>query len=188
MLIYTNNNGPKEWSHHIIKYFEKKIEYKLIDQLISAFKIDGKTVEICRTSHNKTHQDLIKCTKIPATAEICFLDDTFYPEMTNDNIYYINIKPYYYDLQFDYMIEKFKESNIGIRLINNNSQSEFHSKMLDNIKLYNYEYINKDLKEYEIDKILGKHIIIHLQHFFNKTKKNKTIKNKRTAKNKTIKK
>ena len=190
MLIYTNNNGPKEWSHHIIKYFEKKIEYKLIDQLISAFKIDGKTVEICRTSHNKTHQDLIKCTKIPATAEICFLDDTFYPEMTNDNIYYINIKPYYYDLQFDYMIEKFKESNIGIKLINSDLKNDFDSKMLDNIKLYNYECIDKDSKEYEIDKILGKHIIMHLQYFFNKTKKNKTIRNRlnRTIKNKTIRK
>ena len=38
MMIYTNNNGPPEWAHHIISYFEKKINYKLIDQIIAAFK------------------------------------------------------------------------------------------------------------------------------------------------------
>ena len=34
------------------------------------------------------------------------------------------------------------------------------------------------IKNYEIDKIIGKHIITHLQEFFNKSKKNKTIKNR----------
>ena len=174
MMIYTNNNGPREWSQHIIKYFEKKINYKLIDQLISAFKVNGKIVEICRTTHNKTHTDFVRCTKIPANAEICFLDDTFYPEMANDNIYYINIKPYYYDLHFDYMLKKFKESNIGIKLIDNDY--EFESKIMEYIKLYKYRCIDKNLKEYELDKILGKQIIIHLQEFFNKPKRNKSIK------------
>ena len=91
MMIYTNNSGPKEWAHHIIDYFSKKINYKLFDQLISAFKINGKVVEVCRTTHDKTYNDFIKCTKLPESAEICFLDDTFYPEMANDNIYYINV-------------------------------------------------------------------------------------------------
>ena len=38
---------------------------------------------------------------MPANAEICFLDDSFYPDMTNDNIYYINVKPYVYDLKLE---------------------------------------------------------------------------------------
>ena len=101
MMIYTNNTGPREWARHIISYFERKINFKLVDQIIAAFKINGKRVEICRTTQNKTHKDLIKCTKIPADAEICFMDDYFYPEMANDNIYYINIKPYYHDLKFE---------------------------------------------------------------------------------------
>ena len=105
MMIYTNNTGPREWSKHIISYFEKKINFKLIDQIISAFKINGKRVELCRTTYNKTHKDFVKCTKIPIDAEICFIDDNFYPEMANDNIYYINIKPYIYDLNFKYMIK-----------------------------------------------------------------------------------
>ena len=59
MMIYTNNTGPREWAKYIIGYFEGKIKYKLIDQIIAAFKINGKRVEICRTTHNKTHKDFI---------------------------------------------------------------------------------------------------------------------------------
>jgi hypothetical protein len=184
MMIYTNNNGPREWAHNIVQYFEKKINYKIIDQIIAAFKVNGKTIEICRTTHNKTHDDLIKCTKIPDTAEICFLDDTFYPEMASDNIYYINIKPYYYDLQISYMIQKFKDSDIGQKLIDNDI--DFETIIMKHIKLYKYDCINKDLKEYEIDKILGKHIVRHLEEFFNKPKRNKSIKkNKKNGANKT---
>ena len=177
MMIYTNNSGPKEWAHHIIDYFSKKINYKLFDQLISAFKINGKVVEVCRTTHDKTYNDFIKCTKLPINAEICFLDDTFYPEMANDNIYYINVKPYYHDLQFDYMLDKFSKSDIGKKIINNDE--DFIKIMTDNIKLYKYDCIDKESNEYEMDKIVGKQIIKHLQDFFNKTKKNKTIKNKK---------
>jgi hypothetical protein len=185
MMIYTNNNGPREWANHIIEYFEKKINYKLIDQLIAAFKINGKRVEICRTTHNKTHKDFVKCTKIPSSAEICFLDDTFYPEMANENIYYINLKPYYYDLQIDYMLKKFKESQIGKKIID--YDDDFIEIMTNSIKLYNYDCIDKDEKEYEVDKIVGKHIISHLQEFFNKSKKNKTFKNRGNRRNKTFK-
>jgi hypothetical protein len=182
MMIYTNNTGPREWSQKIVNYFEKKINYKIVDQIVAAFKINGKTVEICRTTHNKTHEDFIRCTKIPTNAEICFLDDTFYPEMANDNIYYINMKPYYYDLQFDYMLKKLKESDIGKKLIID-SYEIFYKKLMNDIKLYKYKYIHKDSKEYEVDKIIGKQIITHLQDFFNKPKKNKSIKNKTNNKN-----
>ena len=177
MMIYTNNSGPKEWAHHIIDYFSKKINYKLFDQLISAFKINGKVVEVCRTTHDKTYNDFIKCTKLPINAEICFLDDTFYPEMANDNIYYINVKPYYHDLKFEYMLDKFSKSDIGKKIINNDDN--FIKIMNEHIKLYKYDCINKETNEYEMDKIVGKQIVKHLQDFFNKTKKNKTIRNKK---------
>lgn len=185
MMIYTNNTGPRQWAKHIISYFERKLNYKLVDQIIAAFKINGKRVEICRSSHNKTHKDLIKCTKIPIDAEICFIDDYFYPEMTHDNIYYINIKPYYYDLKFDYMIKKFMDSEIGKKIIGNDNN--FENLMIQNINLYKYLVVEKDDKEYEVDKVLGKHIITHLQAFFNRSSKNRTIKNRGNKKNRTLK-
>jgi hypothetical protein len=182
MMIYTNNTGPKEWAHHIINYFSKKINYKLFDQLISAFKVNGKVVEVCRTTHNKTYNDFIKCTKLPVNAKICFLDDTFYPEMTNNNIYYINVKPYYHDIKFEDMLDKLNKSDIGKKIINNDE--EFNTIMIENIKRYKYDCIVKEEKEYDIDKILGKQIIKHLQEFFNEAKNNKTIRNKKGNHNK----
>lgn len=181
MMIYTNNQGPVEWCNNIISYFEKKINFKLIDQIISAFKVNGKRLEICRTSHNKTHEDFIKCTKVPTNAEICFIDDIFHPEMANDNVYYINIKPYYYDLKLEYMLSKLKESQIGKKIIED--YNDFDEIMVTEFKRYKYIVIEKNLNEYEIDKILGKQIVTHLHTFFNKHK-TKT-KSKRSFKNKT---
>lgn len=185
MMIYTNNTGPREWAHHIINYFEKKIHFKIVDQIIAAFKINGQRVEICRTSQNKSHKDLIKCTKIPIDAEICFMDDNLYPEMTHDNIYYINIKPYYHDLSFEDMLYKFTHSEIGKKLIKNDQ--DFQGLMMEHIKLFKYLVVKKDEKEYEVDKVIGKHIISHLQIFFNRSFKNKTVKNRENKKNKTFK-
>jgi len=185
MMIYTNNNGPREWSRHVIEYFEKKINYKIVDQIIAAFKVDGKQIEICRTTHNKTHKDFIRCTKLPVNAEICFLDDVFHPGMVNDNVYYINVKPYYHDLKFEYMIQKFMDSTIGKTMVKDDD--DFEKIMLVKLKHYNYTCIDKNPKEYELDVILGKHIISHLQAFFSKSTKNKTVKAKKDKfKNKTL--
>ncbi len=172
IMIYTNNTGPHSWANHIIKYFEGKTDGKIIDQIIAAFRINGKNVEICRTTHDKTHQDLIRCTKIPPNAEICYLDDTFYPEMANDNIYYINVKPYYYDLQFDEMLIRYCKSKHAKKVIIG-SQEDFIKIMKTHMKLYKYKCINKDLREYEIDKIIGKEILNHLHKFFDEKSKMK---------------
>jgi len=193
LMIYTNNNGSKEWSNHIKYYFEHKIKYNLIDQIIAAFKVNGQQIEMCRTTHDKTHKDFIRCTKLPLHSEICFLDDTFHPGMANDNIYYINLKPYYYDLEFDYMIKVFQESKIGETLLKGKNESNnepFEEFMKQNIRKYNYKYVEKTEEEYEIDKILGKYILTHLKTFFNdkqyvKTRKNMNVKNIIPKKNKT---
>jgi hypothetical protein len=175
MMIYTNNQGPREWAHHITRYFEDKLSVKLFDQIIAAFKVNGQTVEVCRTTHNKTHKDLIKCTRVPRNAEICFIDDIYHPHMENENIYYINIKPYYHDLSFEYMINKFKESDTGKRILEIVlDTADFHNFMMTQFKLYKYDINEKEPNEYNIDKIIGKQIIIHLKEFFNKPNKNIT--------------
>jgi hypothetical protein len=182
----------------LISYFETKINYKLFDQIISAFKINGKQVEICRTTHNKSYNDLIRCTKLPLNAEICFLDDNFFPEMSHDNVYYINIKPYVHDLPFDEIINRFKNSQIGDKLIKD--KGKFTPTIMNNFKLYNFDYSIKNEHEYDVDKILSKQILTHLHSFFNtsllknknrtnrnRTNKNRTNRNKQNHKNKTMK-
>jgi len=62
--------------------------------------------------------------------------------------------------------------------------------MMEHIKLYKYDCIDKDSDEYEMDKIVGKQIVTHLQQFFSKSKRTKTQKNrpKRSSKKKTFRK
>ena len=80
------------------------------------------------------------------------------------------------------MIQELKKSVVGKKIIDNDD--EFEKKMMGHINLYNYECIEKDKNEYEVDAILGKHIISHLQHFFNKSKRSKTQKNRKRSNHK----
>jgi len=171
LMIYTNNQGSRKWINYIISYFESKLEgYKLFDQIITAFKINGKQIEFCRTTNNKTYNDFIRCTKLPINAEICYLDDTFYPEMAHDNIYYINIKPYVHDLAFNEMYKRFFESNIGKILIDKKTMNHFIDFAKKNIKSSTFIVVKKNENDYKIDTILSKRILQHLYDFFNEKK------------------
>jgi hypothetical protein len=164
-MIYTNNQGPSSWAKNIIGYFQEKLNYKLFDQIIAAFKIKGKHVELCRTTHMKTHEDLLRCTQVPDDTHICFLDDVFYPGMNNDNLYYINIKPYVHDISFDVLISRLVKSNILELTVNDYNDLQKH--LLFSMQQYNYTYVNKNKKSFTVDKILSKKILHHLHDFFN---------------------
>ena len=186
LMIYTNNQGPPEWAQQIKCYFEDKMNTSLFDQIIGAFKVNGKQVELSRTTHMKTHKDFISCTKIPETTQICFIDDVFHPGMSNDNIYYIHIKPYTYDLTFDTIVERF----VGSGLLHVDSPTSMKEAIITGMKRYNYTYVEKAQLEHEIDAMLSKKILHHLHTFFNrklliKSRLGKTIKNKTSQKNKT---
>jgi hypothetical protein len=185
LMIYTNNQGPPEWVNHIVGYFEDKLNYKIVDQVIAAFKIRGKRVELCRTTGSKTRGDLIKCTGVPESAHICFLDDVYYPDMAGDNIYYINTKPYVHDLKFETMIERFLDANIcdyGDATLCRTFLSEFLEK-------YHYIYVAKTNLAQEVDKTLSKKILMHLRVFFGnndqKTRRHKMSQVSRTKRGKT---
>jgi len=186
LMIYTNNQGPRIWANQLISFFESKIDYKLVDQIIGAFKINGRRVELCRTSHDKSHRDLIRCTKIPRNTEICFIDDVYHPEMVDKNIYYINLKPYVHDLDIHVIIDRFSASEIGKQVITD--QREFKEFIVSKFKEYNYTCVEKKADSYEIDKILGKKIMSHLHKFFAKTTNNSTKRTHNKSKhNKTLK-
>ena len=179
LMIYTNNQGHQSWTKYIMSYFEKKMNYKLFDKVISAFKINGKQIEIYRTTNNKTYNDFIRCTLLPKNAEICYVDDTYYPKMINENVYYINIKPYIYDLSFKEINKRFLESNIGKTLIAKEKIDCFTNFIEKNSNQYHFYATIKDEEDYKIDVILSKRILYHLQVFFNNTQliyKNKTRK------------
>jgi len=183
LMIYTNNQGPLEWAKFIKKYFEKRINYNLFNQIIAAFKVNGKHVELCRTTQDKSHRDLVKCSQILPDTQICFLDDNYFPEMTHENVYYINVKPYVHDLPFEEMLSRFERSEIGRKILSTTDlKSNFTTIMMNHFKRYAYDYIKKNEDEYEVDKIITKKIMIHLQTFFKTTPDDDSCK-KKTQKN-----
>jgi len=177
VMIYTNNTGERKWAEHIKGYFEHKLHSKIFEQIIAAFKINGKIVEINRTSHDKSVDDFIRCTKLPPDIEICFVDDLFHPKMSTDNVYYIHVKEYKHILHSNEMLKRFMESPLS------------------------YNILEKNTHEQEIDMIVSKKMMEHIKEFFEKdepvmklnihSKNRKSFKkanNGKTSNNKTLKK
>ena len=165
IMIYTNNHGSKEWINLITNYIHEKINYKLFDRVIRAFKINGKIMEMCRSTHEKTTSDFFNCTKIPSNSQICFLDDVYYSNMVDENVYYIKLKPYTYNLPFELMIQRFIACKYGKKITDENKFIHFMNEF---IHRYDFVYVKKNEKDYELDKIVSKKIMIHLQTFFDK--------------------
>lgn len=193
IMIYTNNQGPREWVTLIKNYFDNRLKYSLFDQIVAAFKVNGKVLEIGRTTHDKCIGDFMHCTKLPENTRICFLDDVYHPGMTGENVYYINLKPYIHHLSLDDIISKFSKSSYANSLFHDGDDLEYLVKQLrDEIENSSFHYIQKSKDEYEIDKIVTKKIMIMLQDFFNNktnTLHKKSLKNGTFNKrNKTLKK
>ena len=101
LYIYTNNQCKSQNVSSIIEYITKEVtngKSKLFDQIIYAFKINGFIVQVGRTSHKKTHDDLLRCTLLPKKTAICYLDDVYFDEMKTERIYYLQPKPYFHGL------------------------------------------------------------------------------------------
>jgi len=180
VMIYTNNQGPKSWVKMISDYFNTRLGYELFDKIIAAFKVKNKIIEICRTSHDKSVDDLIRCTKIPSNAEICFIDDVFHPLMEQDNVYYVHVKPYIFTMQFETMATRYFD-----KYLNNSDNKENNVKKLDFIdnivtfmKRYNFITQEKSDIEQKADKVVSKQLLIHLETFFKKGRTKNTRKQK----------
>lgn len=165
VMIYTNNTGPPEWVHFIKNYIHEKLEYNLFDQVIGAFKVNGKIIEICRTTTDKNKEDFIRCTKLPENIEICFIDNEYHENMHQHDIYYINVNTYIHVLQPNLMIDRFTSNQISKTLVQN--RIEFNKFALTYMKRYSGIYnLIKSKEEYEIDKIVTKQLMVLLQSFF----------------------
>jgi len=167
-MIYTNNQGPESWTRLITNYFEKKLDYKLFDQLILAFKVDGQRVELNRTSHNKSIKDFFKCTDLPETISVCFLDDKYHPAMDNEQVYYIHMKPYHYSIEYRELAESYydkfhKKIDLGERV-------EFVDTIVANMKQYGVHKHRTEKNELAVDDVIGKQIINCLHDFFGEQK------------------
>ena len=183
MLIYTNNQGPKEWAEKIRLFLEKKINYKLFDQVIGAYKVNGKIVEHTRTTHDKTVEDLLRSTHLPNNTEICFIDDLYHPQMDTDRVYYINIEPYHISLPFTLMAERYYKQNIR----NIPNKHAFINFINSHMKQYNLPIFSRSYETKQNNIAISKELLSHLQNFLKK-KKSKTRRQRKKRKNTTRKK
>ena len=186
VYIFTNNQGPKSWAEKIKNYIEAKIHYSIFDGVIGAYKVRNKIIEPCRTSYDKSYDDFIKCSGLSDTTKVCFLDDQYHPQMKHNNVYYVNVKPYTFNYKFIDMIHTYLQ-NIHIPPISN--KQHFIHYMVDFLKGYSFTYTDKTISEINIDKIVTKRMMQHIQKFL-KPKQSKTHKARKSfkKKNKTIKK
>jgi hypothetical protein len=114
VYIYTNNQCDPPWIEYIIAYLEEQFNLKgLFEKPICAFKINNKQIDLRRTSHEKNYSDFLKCTLLSKSAELCFIDDIFFPKMQTDQVFYIQPKPYYHSLDTIEIINRFISSDIN---------------------------------------------------------------------------
>ena len=91
IILFTNNQGPQSWAQLIIKYFNYKLKYELFTEIIPAYKVNGRQVSKCRTSHDKKYTDLINCLNLKPDVRVCFIDDQEHTGMIHHNVTYLHI-------------------------------------------------------------------------------------------------
>jgi len=179
IYVYTNNMCNPPWVQYITNYFKYKLNLKddLFDNIIHAFKINNKVIEVNRTTHEKTHNDFINCTLLPKSTELCFIDNNIFKDMIHEKVYYIKPRSYYHSLSADTVIQRFLLSNTGEELSkhfdNTNHLREF---MMDWFELNNGCRIASN-KNNEVDIFVAQKMMYHVKEFFYLTQRsNKTRK------------
>jgi hypothetical protein len=183
LYIYTNNQCSSAWTTKICEYLNKRIDptSSLFDKIIHAFKINNTPVELNRTTHEKTHSDFIKCSLLPKSTEICFLDNTYFEDMRHRRIYYIQPRAYHHHLSTEEIIYRFLDSHLGKHLAPNSGEQA---------KLYHYLYAcfqkqgclhegSDNAKIFQTDVFVAQKIMYHLKEFFyltNRKQKTRKIK------------
>ena len=176
LYLYTNNRYSPEIPRYIAKYFDYKMgiytdmenmsKTHLFDHVICAFKVGNRIIEPCRTSHRKLYSDFIRCTLLPKTTEICFVDDLYHSGMNHSKIYYIQPKEYKHSLDTQELIDR---ACLFMPEIYTRDQLE---RVYSN---YQKNWVNNELKIQ-----VSKKMMYHIKEFFylsiiiSKTRKSKT--------------
>ena len=182
VYIYTNNQSKSQTVSNIVDYITKKIvktNEKLFDQIIYAFKINGQVVQVGRSSHYKTCDDLIRCTLLPKKTAICFLDDVYFDEMNKERIYYIQPKAYFHGLSSHDILNRLFTSKYE-QLVNkymNSIEDHYFTRCIKSRCFYRTNTRNN--KTMLLHDSISKKMLYHIKDFFHTLRrKNKTLKRK----------
>ena len=142
------------------KLHRKKINYKLFDKVITAWKVNGIIYEKCRKTNEKTYTEIIRCAKLNKKTELFFVDDAYHPRMFNGKTDYMHIKEYKFAYDIDTMVEKYLNSNCCKKL-NKKSLMNLRSKLPSYVRRLDWGYVRYENgnKPSQKEKKLGKRII-----------------------------
>ena len=171
---------------------------QFFDRIIGGFKIANIMVNSDqpeRTTADKTIDDFLRCSRLSSNVEICFLDDLTHPKMVNEKVYYIKLQSYHSYIPFEQFITRFLNSKLyeqhfaglSTRVTksltapssSNNNQIqkqmtaiEMNNVLVKFIKLSKYDAKKEHIRvnPREIDEIISKYILFHLQQFFKDNK------------------
>ena len=140
-----------------------------------------------RTTGEKTVSEFLRCSRLPPDIEICFLDDVLHERMADEKVYYIKLQGYHSYIPFEHYVLRF----LGSKLYKNVFESlkpvtgsivptmtpqvkkqvitiELQNLLVKRAKQAQYDarkHHNK-MNPREIDEIISKYILHHLQQFF----------------------
>jgi hypothetical protein len=172
VLVYTNNNGPQVWVRMLVKYFNELAEGDVFDYIIHAFVSEVSAMKTCRTSICKSYSDLVQCASLPKDAEICFIDDVYYPTMISRQVYYVNIRPYYYNLPYEELIRRFRQSPLGLQTSIDDASIK---RIMDTLNGSNYLCFEKPSKEKKLDRVIGKMLLENIRTFLHGRSSHKIV-------------
>jgi len=179
VYIYTNNQCFPEWSRLIATYFDYKLKTtsELFDKIICAFKINNRIIEFGRSTHQKTFNDFINCTMLPRKTKICFIDNSYFYEMNNNRVYYIQPLSYVHHLSYPTIIDRFMTSDVCDEIIDKNNKYVFYDLLHLQFSRHGGTKPLPTSRLYEIDIYVSQKLMYHIKEFFYLTqKKNRTKK------------
>ena len=173
VFLYTNNQcyglENSKWLSFLIGYIHSKIcsqNTVLFDKIICAFKINNQVMEPMRTTHNKTYSDFIRCSLLPKSAEVCFIDNTYYQKMLNDRVYYIQPRSYHHPLSKEVILDRLVKLWVGPSLDYSFIRDRFSK----------YSIGSQKSSKLSVDIMVSQKIMYHLKEFFLLSTKGKKTK------------
>ena len=186
IIIYSNNQGPPAWANMIKRYIEKKINYKLFDKVITAWKVNGIVYNKCRKTNEKTYSEIVRCAKLNKNTQIFFVDDAYHPRMFNGKTDYMHIKKWTFGYNIDDMVNKFLDSRCCKKI--NKSDIDFLTLRIPPYMRKNtyghIKYTNSE-KPKQVDTTLGKKLLTNIKSFLKEKNKNSLKKKKRSRRRRT---
>lgn len=183
LYIYTNNQSQSFSVNRISEYLSRKISKNdvLFDQIIYAFKINNQVVQVGRSSHHKTYNDLINCTLLPKKTAVCFLDDAEFDEMKKERIYYIKPKAYRHNLSTNDIINRLFHSRYGYLFTDYKTAiTEHFINTSIAHKTYRGHVVNS-ISYMEKQKQITMKMMYHIREFFLLTKTRIKTRKKKTS-------